>query len=63
MRQPPGPDAGPPPAGLSPDESAQLVFEGYYEHTNGQQPQLRGKLTDALGVIWYARFRFTSRRQ
>ncbi|HTQ09268.1 MAG TPA: acyloxyacyl hydrolase [Fimbriimonadaceae bacterium] len=39
---------------------AQLVWEGYYEHSNGDLGT-RGKVTDALGAIWYARFRFPSR--
>jgi hypothetical protein len=40
---------------------SQLVFEAYYEHSNGQEHPT-GQVTDALGVIWYARFRFPSRR-
>lgn len=40
---------------------AQLVMEGYYEHSNGQQYPTRGKVTEALGAIWYARFRFRSK--
>lgn len=37
----------------------QLVVEGYYEHSNGEtfaRPQ--GRITDAVGMLWYARFRF-----
>jgi hypothetical protein len=39
---------------------AELVMEGYYEHSNGQRGT-RGKVTEALGVIWYARFYFPTR--
>src|SRR5579862_9234700 len=41
---------------------AELVWEGYYEHSNGQHLDTRGRITDALGAIWYGRFRFLSRR-
>jgi hypothetical protein len=37
---------------------AQLVLEGYFEHSNGQDYGTRGKITQSIGVIWYARFRF-----
>lgn len=41
---------------------AQLVIEGYYQHSNGQQfGTTRGQVTEAIGAIWYARFRFFSR--
>lgn len=40
---------------------AELVFETYYEHSNGKNFGLRGTSTEALGAIWYARFRFPSR--
>lgn len=40
---------------------AQLVMEGYYEHSNGRNFGDRGEYTEALGMIWYARFRFPSR--
>jgi len=40
---------------------AELVLEGYYEHSNGQELAPRGRITDAVGAIWYARFRFPSR--
>lgn len=39
---------------------AELVMEGYYEHSNGENLGSRGQITDALGAIWYARFRFPS---
>jgi len=39
---------------------AELVMEGYYEHSNGQQHPTRGKVTDAIGTLWYGRFRFPS---
>ncbi|HWA83396.1 MAG TPA: acyloxyacyl hydrolase [Fimbriimonadaceae bacterium] len=39
----------------------QLVIEAYYEHSNGQQYPTRGKVTEAIGAIWYARFRFPSK--
>jgi hypothetical protein len=37
---------------------AQLVMEGYFEHSNGEDHGIRGKVTESIGVIWYARFRF-----
>jgi hypothetical protein len=37
---------------------AQLVLEGYFEHSNGEDRPTRGKITESIGVIWYARFRF-----
>lgn len=40
---------------------AQLVMEGYYEHSNGQNLGSRGSYTEAIGMIWYARFRFPSK--
>ena len=39
----------------------QLVLEAYYEHSNGKNLGRRGISTEALGAIWYARFRFPSR--
>lgn len=41
---------------------AELVMEGYYEHSRGRaNAGGNGTVTDALGVIWYGRFRFPKR--
>lgn len=37
---------------------SQLVTEAYYEHSNGQNHNIRGEVTESVGIIWYARFRF-----
>ncbi len=39
---------------------SQLVTEAYYEHSNGEDLVYRGRTTDAVGGLWYARFRFGS---
>lgn len=39
---------------------AQLVQEVYYEHSQGEI-DARGRVTEAVGFIWYARFRFPTR--
>lgn len=36
-------------------------MEGYYEHSNGQDYKARGRITDSLGLLWFARFRFPTR--